>query len=125
MQFRDDNRPAFSYYDAFNGDLRYAERSSRGKWSHITVASNNTQGLYSDLQFTFDTNQPAIAYWNKTSNSAMLAFRTPGGGWTIQNQLANAGRNITAVDGLDHGGGPDLILIGTDTTNGGLFVRTV
>jgi hypothetical protein len=120
-----DGRPAMSYYDAFNADLKYAERNSRGKWSSVVVASNNSQGLYTDLAPTFDTGQPAVVYWNKTGDTAVLAYRTPNGVWNFETQLTGGGRNLTAVDGIDHGSGPDLYLIGTDTANGGLFVRTV
>ena len=61
--------PAMSYYDAFNADLKFAERSSKGKWTATTVAAKNSQGLYTDLAFTFDTNQPAIVYYNKTQDA--------------------------------------------------------
>lgn len=118
-------RPSIAYYDAFNADLKYAERSSRGKWTSMTVASNNSQGLYGDLAPTFDTEQPAIVYWNKTGDSTILAYRTPGGSWSFETQLTGGGRNLTAVDGINSGNGPDLYLIGTDSVNGGLFVRTM
>jgi hypothetical protein len=117
------NRPAMSYYDAHNADLKYAERSAAGTWSSVAVASKNSQGLYTDLAFTFDTNQPAIVYWNKTADTSVLAYRTPGGTWTFET-LMNGGRNLTAVDGEDNGGAPELYLVGTDTTTGGLKVQT-
>jgi len=117
--------PAMSYYDAFNADLKYAERSSRGKWSTTTVASKNSQGLYTDLAFTFDTNQPAIVYYNKTSDSVMLAYRKPGGVWNFDTQLTGGGRNVIPADGVDNGvDAPALYLVWYDTGTAGLKVDT-
>jgi hypothetical protein len=108
--------PAMSYYDAFNADLKYAERSSRGKWNASTVAAKNSQGLYTDLAFTFDTNQPAIVYYNKTSDSVILAYRKPGGVWYFETQLTGGGRNVTPADGVDDGSdAPALYLVWFDT----------
>ena len=117
--------PAFSYYDAFNADLKFAERSSRGKWSTTTVASNNSQGLYTDLAFTFDTNQPAIVYYNKTADSVMLTYRKTDGTWNFETQVTGGGRNVTAADGLDNGGGaPALYLVWYDTASNQLKLDT-
>jgi len=117
--------PGFSYYDAFNSDLKFAERSSLGKWTVSVVAAKNSQGLYTDLQYTFDTNQPAIVYYNKTNDSAVLAYRSPAGVWTYENQTTAGGRNVTATDGLSiNGSVPDLFLVYTDTATGSLIVDT-
>jgi hypothetical protein len=114
-----------SYYDAFNADLKYAERSSRGKWSTTTVASKNSQGLYTDLAFTFDTNQPAIIYYNKTSDAVTLAYRKPTGVWAFEDQIAGGGRNVTPADGIDDGvHAPPLYLTWFDTAGNQLKVDT-
>ena len=121
-----DGRPAMSYYDAANANLKYAERSSRNKWTAEVVAANNSQGLYTDLEFTYNTNQPAIVYWNKTQDTAMLAFRTTGGAWAFETQVTGGGRNLTAVDGPEIGNdAPALYIIATDTATGMLKVRTL
>jgi hypothetical protein len=115
--------PAMSYYDAFNADLKYAEKSSKGKWNAVTVAAKNSQGLYTDLAFTFDTNQPAIVYYNKTQDSAVLGFRETTGAWNFQTLLSGGGRNVTPADGADAGGQvPALYLVYSDTATGGLKV---
>jgi hypothetical protein len=117
--------PAMSYYDAFNADLKYSERSSRGKWSTTTVAAKNSQGLYTNLAFTFDTDEPAIVYYNKTSDSAMLAYRKPDGVWNFETQLTGGGRNVTPADGVDNGvDAPALYLVWNDTASGMLKVDT-
>jgi hypothetical protein len=110
--------PAMSYYDAFNADLKYAERSSKGKWVATTVASKNSQGLYTDLAFTYDTNQPAIVYYNKTQDSVSFTYRGTNGVWNFQTLATGGGRNVTASDG--NGVVPDLYLVFTDTATGGL-----
>lgn len=118
--------PAFSYYDAHNADLKYAERSSRGKWSNTTVAAKNSQGLYTDLAWTFDTNQPAIVYYNKSTDSVLLTYRAPGGAWQFEVEATGGGRNVTATDGPSVGGQtPALFLVYTDTATGGLTVQTI
>jgi hypothetical protein len=117
--------PAMSYYDAKNGDLKYAERSSRGKWSTTTVAAKNSQGMYGDLAFTYNTNQPAIAYYNKTTDSTLLTYRNLDGTWSFETLITGGGRNLTAADGVSvNGQAPDLYLVWSDTASGGLKVGT-
>jgi hypothetical protein len=117
--------PAMSYYDAFNADLKYAERSSKGKWNAVTVAAKNSQGLYTDLAFTFDTNQPAIVYYNKTQDSVVLGYRETSGLWNFETLATGGGRNVTPADGSAANGiAPDLYLVFSDTATGGLKVGT-
>ncbi len=61
------DQPAFTYYDAFDADLRFA-RLVNGTWQKSTVASKKTQGLYSQLFFSGSKNQAYIYYWNKSAN---------------------------------------------------------
>jgi hypothetical protein len=113
--------PAMSYYDAFNADLKYAERSSKGKWNAVTVAAKNSQGLYTDLAFTFDTTQPAIVYYNKTQDSVFLGYRETNGVWNFETLLSGGGRNVTPADGsAPNGVAPALYLVYSDTATGGL-----
>jgi hypothetical protein len=117
--------PCFSYYDAFNADLKFAERSSRGKWTNTTVAAKNTQGYYTDLAFTYNTNQPAIVYYNKTADLVSLAFRNTDGTWGFETQATGGGRNLTVTDGPSiNGAVPDLFLVYTDSASGQLMVST-
>jgi hypothetical protein len=126
LNFNAAGQPALSYYDAFNADLKYSERSSRGKWSSITVASHNSQGLYTNLAFTYNTNQPAIVYYNKTTDSVMVAYRQPDSSWTFETAANGGGRNVTPADGLDDGiNAPDLYLVYTRSATDGLMVTTI
>ena len=117
--------PAMSYYDARNADLKFAQRSSRGKWSTTLVASKNSQGMYGDLAFTYNTDQPAVVYYHKTTDSALLTYRNLDGSWAFETLLTGGGRNLTAVDGVSaNGQAPELYLIWSDTATGGLKVGT-
>jgi len=117
--------PCMSYYDAFNGDLKYAERSTRGRWANYTVAAKNTQGYYTDLAFTYDTNQPAIAYYNKTSDLVSLAFRKTDNTWGFETQVTGGGRNSSVSDGPSiNGAVPEIYVVYTDTATGQLMVTT-
>jgi len=118
--------PAISYYDAFNSDLKFAERSSRNKWTVTTVAAKNSQGLYTNLAFTYNTNQPAIVYYNKTADSVMLGYRNTDNTWSFETDVTGGGRNVTPADGASiNGQAPDLYMIYTDSATGGLKVKTV
>jgi hypothetical protein len=126
LNFNAAGQPALSYYDAFNADLKYTERSSRGKWNAITVASHNSQGLYTNLAFTYNTNQPAIVYYNKTTDAVMLAYRQLDSSWTFETAATGGGRNVTPADGIDNGvDAPDLYLVYTNSATGGLKVNTI
>jgi hypothetical protein len=117
--------PAFSYYDAANADLKYAERSAGGIWSTTAVAANNSQGLYSDLSFTFDTDQPAIVYYNKSADRTVLAYRKPDQVWNFETLVTGGGRNLSAADGPVVGNTPpDLYLLYTDSATGNLVTAT-
>lgn len=125
LNFRDGN-PAVSYYDAYNADLKYAERSGQSAWSAQTVASEFSQGLYTDLAWTYDTNQPAIVYYDKSHDSVVLAYRTPASPWNFEVETTGGGRNVSVADGAStQGGVPDLFLVYTDTASGHLKVSTV
>jgi hypothetical protein len=118
--------PAISYYDAYNSDLKFAERSSRGKWNATTVASHNSQGLYSDLSFTYNTNQPAIVYYNKTQDTVVLAYRNTDNTWGFETEVTGGGREVQPADGTDNGNQPpSLYLAWYDSNTGGLKVETI
>ena len=126
LNFNAAGQPAMSYYDAVNADLKYSERSSRGKWNATTVASKNSQGLYTNLAFTYNTNQPAIVYYNKTADSVMLGYRNTDNTWSFETDVTGGGRNVTPADGASiNGQAPDLYMIYTDSATGGLKVKTV
>ena len=118
--------PAISYYDAFNSDLKFAERSSRNKWTVTTVAAKNSQGLYSDLAFTYNTNQPAIVYYNKTQDTVVLAYRNTDNTWSFETEVTGGGREVQPADGPVNGNNaPSLYLVWYDSNSGGLKVDTI
>lgn len=118
--------PQMSYYDSHNADLKFAARSSRGKWNAETVASKNSQGLHTDLEYTFDTNQPAIVYYNKTADAVMLATRNVNGTWSFETEVSGGGRNVSAADAPSDGQiVPELFLVYTDGNTLDLNVATI
>ncbi|HEY7120719.1 MAG TPA: S8 family serine peptidase [Tepidisphaeraceae bacterium] len=89
LAFDANNRPAFSYYDAWNADLKFA-RFNGSTWSKTTVAAKNSQGLYTNLFFD-DGNDPVIYYFNKTANSLVRA-QSSAGVFGFQILITNGGR---------------------------------
>jgi len=92
---------SFSYYDAFNADLKYA-RYTGSKWITSAVAAKNSQGLYASLFLDPQTGGlPVIYYFNKTANTAMVA-RSNGSAWSFETVATNGGRQMSV--GLDPDG---------------------
>jgi hypothetical protein len=85
------NRPAFSYYDAFNADLKFA-RFNGSSWETETVASNLSQGLYTNLHMT-GAGEADILYYSK---SADAVFRATGnlGDWSVAPLVEDGGRHV-------------------------------
>lgn len=70
--------PAVAFFDGWNGDLKYAARSSKiGKWSSVTVDSKGSTGLYPSLAFSRD-NTATISFYNRTNKDLMLATSSGG-----------------------------------------------
>ncbi len=72
--------PAAAYYDAANGDLKFA-RFNGLNWTVQTVQSKRTVGLYPSLAFD-QNNNPAIAYYHKSNGNLLFAQNTAGA-WDI------------------------------------------
>ncbi len=69
-----------AYYDAFNGDLRYAEFDGTN-WTNELVHERRTVGLYPSVMFD-DNGNVNIAYYGKTSGDLLFASNE-GGTWDI------------------------------------------
>ncbi|HYE20491.1 MAG TPA: S8/S53 family peptidase [Tepidisphaeraceae bacterium] len=113
-----DGRAAFSYYDAFNADLKFA-RWTGTKWLTQAVAAKNSQGLYTNLFFDPGNDRlPVIYYFNKTANTAMVARGGAGGGWSFEVVASGGGRQLSVA--LD----PDQFetFAYSDDASGDLFV---
>lgn len=96
VSLRYDNldRPAFSYYDGFNGDLKFAHFNGNG-WSTDTVASQFSQGLYTNLLFA-GNGDAEILFYHKSMDGV---FRATGniGNWSVNPLVSDAGRLLTAA----------------------------
>jgi hypothetical protein len=89
LAYDDDGLPSFSYYDAKNGDLRFA-RYNGSLWSKTTVAAKGNVGLYTTL--FYDSGNPVIYYFNKTMN-VLSDARWNGGEWEYETVVTDGGRH--------------------------------
>jgi hypothetical protein len=70
-----DLRPALSYYDPVNGDLKYAKHNGSA-WVRETVDSVGSVGLHASLAFS-PKGRPTIAYYDKTNGRLKIAEQVP------------------------------------------------
>ena len=96
LAFNHSNLPAFSYFDAYNADLKFAQLGSHGLWSVTDIASRKTQGLYTHLTF-LRHGAPDILYYNQSSNAIFCALQS-GPSWTLTDTLNDAGDYLTVAD---------------------------
>jgi len=87
------SRPAFSYYDAYNGDLKFASFNG-SSWSKQTVATKGTVGLYSNLVIDPGTGDLDILYYGKNSDSVLRAVSS-GASWSLAQITTDGGRWIS------------------------------
>jgi hypothetical protein len=73
-------KPGVAYYNANNGDLRYAHFNG-SIWQIETVDSRRTAGLYPSLAYGA-SGRPVIAYYHKTYNELRLASFS-GSAWAL------------------------------------------
>ncbi|HEY7119886.1 MAG TPA: S8 family serine peptidase [Tepidisphaeraceae bacterium] len=85
------NQPSMSYYDAYNADLKFAHFNG-SSWTAETVASNLSQGLYTNL-YLDSAGDADILYYSK---SADAVFRATGhiGNWSVGALVADGGRHV-------------------------------
>ncbi len=74
-------KPAISYYDATNGDLKYAHWNGTS-WNIEVVDSQDWTGLYTSLAFDKSDN-PAISYHDATAGDLKYAHWN-GKSWDIE-----------------------------------------
>jgi hypothetical protein len=92
LAYDSSNHPAMSYYDAYNADLKFAQFNG-SSWNTDTVASDFSQGLYTNLVVeSGDTDD--IVYYNKTQDAV---FRATGGigNWTVGQLIGAGGRLVS------------------------------
>lgn len=95
--------PHISYYDADNGDLRYASWDG-AKWKLETLDAVGDVGAYSSLAID-SNNQPYISYYDATKHTLRFATRNPATQrwifWTIDDGNVGTWTSL-ALDPLGH-----------------------
>lgn len=93
LAYDNNNQPAFSYYDGFNSDLKFAQFNG-SVWSTETVASQFSQGLYTNLLFD-GSGDADIVYYHKSLDAV---FRASGssGNWSVGQLVGGGGRLASA-----------------------------
>ena len=86
-------RPAFSYYDSYAKDLKFAHYNG-SRWRTTTVASTGIQGLYTSL--AFDADGANIVYYDQSRNKIYLAVGGIGA-WNYALLLNDAGQYTSAA----------------------------
>ena len=71
LAFAPDGRPAISYYDGFNKDLKYAKFNGV-QWVRQVIDSVGDVGQYTSLAFS-PRGRPAISYFDKTNGKLKVA----------------------------------------------------
>jgi hypothetical protein len=80
-------RPAISYYDATNGDLKFARNSSSdgtGTWTVTTIETANNVGQFASLGTI--NGLPAISFYDATNGDLRIARNSAADGsgtWTV------------------------------------------
>lgn len=89
-------RPEFSYYDAYNANLKLAVFNG-SVWSNQLIAGKGTVGLYTNLFIDANGNED-ILYYNKGADSAFRA-KFNAGVWDLNQVTSDGGRWISrAID---------------------------
>jgi hypothetical protein len=86
------NLPSFSYYDAYNANLKYALFNGVS-WSSQTVASKGTVGLYSNVLIDAAGNTDILYYNRGTDGMSRASFGS--GGWSLEQITSDGGRWIS------------------------------
>ncbi len=109
------DRPAISYYDSTNGNLKYAYYDS-SQWIIETIDNNESVGYYTS--FAFDrADKPAISYYDKKNGDLKYAYYD-GSQWKVQivDSAGNVGRYTSLA--FDYSNNPAISYY--DNTNGTL-----
>jgi hypothetical protein len=104
-------RPAVTYYDTFNGDLRlaYGNNAAGTAWTHAIVAASGTKGLYTNLHYVgqdaFSHPIWDIVYYKKSGTSSIELAQGASGtitagvwdGFTVSTLETDGGANVVAA----------------------------
>lgn len=88
--------PAFSYYDAFNGDAKAADYINGG-WNVVTIATKGTVGLYGN--FLSGSAGASCYYFSKSANQVVRAFSSDqnGASWTYTTLKTGGGTHLSVA----------------------------
>ena len=95
LAFNHSDQPAFSYFDAYNGDLKFAQLNSNGKWEFATVASKGVQGVYTSLSF-LNHGAADILYFDRKSDAVFSAVGSIGA-FTLSDVADDAGQYLSVA----------------------------
>ncbi len=109
------NHPSISYYDAKNGDLKYAHWTGSA-WDIQTVDSDYNVGAYNSLAMDKDGN-PYISYYDVTNQDLRFA-RWTGVKWAYK--LVDSGGNVGLYTSIAVDGSKRAYISYYDATNGNL-----
>jgi hypothetical protein len=116
LELDQNNNSHISYYDAANGDLKYASKSGN-TWQIETVSSIGDVGQYTSLELDNQGN-PRISYYDVTNGDLKYASKS-GNTWQIEtvSSIGDVGQ-YTSLD-LDANGNPHISYY--DVTNTALM----
>jgi len=97
--------PRVSYWDAANGDLKYAARRG-GTWTIETVDATNITGLYSSLALDAQ-GLPRISYYDDALDDLRYAYKS-GAIWVRETADATGNVGETCALALDATGAPRI-----------------
>ena len=70
----DDEHLHASYYDGWNGNLRYATSANGDNWNVTQLATTGDQGLFSSIDIG-PNDKPAISYFDSTNGSLEFIYK--------------------------------------------------
>jgi hypothetical protein len=101
-----DGNPHISYYDATDGDPKYAYKVNND-W-HIETVSDSADVMGQSNSLVLDSNgNPHISFCNATKKSLMYARQT-GAGWEVQTVDTDGDVGTWAILALDRGDNPHI-----------------
>ena len=115
LAFDASGRPCISYYDATNGDLKYASWNGV-EWDKRSVDSIGWVGEYTSLAFD-NTGRPAISYYDATNENLKLA-QWDGTCWVID--VVDASGDVGRYSSLAFDGSWNPAISYQDSTVGDL-----
>ena len=94
----DDGTPTVSYYDATNGNLKFAYEAGRPlTWYPSNVDTTNDVGQWTSLAYDGE-GYPSIGYYDVTNANVKWAWNEDGGGWdiyTVNNSANDVGKYLS------------------------------